>query len=98
MTTADFKKFVDRLLKPVNNKSGKVDARIKALLPSAGDEIILYKDFQRLGKGLLREQLLDGVNNQRYIDVVEIIHNHLGWNQKAIKGFNDDCWQDRISI
>lgn len=96
MTTADFKKFVDGLLKPVNNKSGKVDARIKALLPSAGDEIILYKDFQRLGKGLLREQLLDGVNNQRYIDVVEIIHNHLGWNQKAIKGFNDDCWQDVI--
>ena len=96
MTTADFKKFVDGLLKPVNNKSGKVDARIKALLPSADDEIILYKDFQRLGKGLLREQLLDGVNNQRYIDVVEIIHNHLGWNQKAIKGFNDDCWQDVI--
>ena len=70
MTTADFKKFVDGLLKPVNNKSGKVDARIKALLPSADDEIILYKDFQRLGKGLLREQLLDGVNNQRYIGIV----------------------------
>lgn len=26
---ADFKKFVDGLLKPVNNKAGKVDARIK---------------------------------------------------------------------
>ena len=80
VSKADFKKFVDGLLKPVNNKIGKVDARIKALLPSAGDEIILYKDFLRLGKGLLREQLLDGVNNQHYIDVVEIIHNHLGWN------------------
>ena len=95
--TADFKKFVDGFLKPVNNKTGKVDARIKALLPSAGDEIILYKDFLRLGKGLLREQLLDGVNNQHYIDVVEIIHNHLGWNQKAIKGFSDACWQDVIA-
>ena len=95
--TADFKKFVDGILMPVNNKTGKVDARIKALLPSAGDEIILYKDFLRLGKGLLREQLLDGVNNQHYIDVVEIIHNHLGWNQKAIKGFSDACWQDVIA-
>lgn len=97
VSKADFKKFVDGLLKPVNNKIGKVDARIKALLPSAGDEIILYKDFLRLGKGLLREQLLDGVNNQHYIDVVEIIHNHLGWNQKAIKGFSDACWQDVIA-
>lgn len=97
VATADFKKFVDGLLKPVNNKAGKVDARIKALLPSADDEIILYKDFQRLGKGLRREQLLDGVDNQRYIDVVEIIHNHLGWNQKAIKGFRDVCWQDVIA-
>ena len=97
VSKADFKKFVDGLLKPVNNKIGKVDARIKALLPSAGDEIILYKDFLRLGKGLLREQLLDGVNNQHYIDVVEIIHNYLGWNQKAIKGFSDACWQDVIA-
>lgn len=64
---ADFKKLVDGLLKPVNNKAGKVDGRIKALFPSAGDEIILYKDFQRLGKGLLREQLLDGVDNKCYI-------------------------------
>lgn len=94
---ADFKKFVDGLLKPVNNKAGKVDARIKALLPSAGDEIILYKDFQRLGKGLLREQLLDGVDNQCYIDIVEIIHNYLGWNQNAIKGFSTPCWQDVIA-
>lgn len=93
---ADFKKFVDGLLKPVNNKAGKVDARIKALLASAGDEIILYKDFQRLGKGLLREQLLDGVDNQCYIDIVEIIHNYLGWNH-AIKGFSDPCWQDVIA-
>nr|WP_315456192.1 hypothetical protein [uncultured Prevotella sp.] len=94
---ADFKKFVDGLLKPVNNKAGKVDARIKALLPSVGDEIILYKDFQRLGKGLLREQLLDGVDNQCYIDIVEIIHNYLGWKQNAIKGFSDPCWQDVIA-
>lgn len=94
---ADFKKFVDGLLKPVNNKAGKVDARIKALLPSAGDEIILYKDFQRLGKGLLREQLLDGVDNQCYIDIVEIVHYHLGWNQKDIKGFSDACWKDVIA-
>ena len=42
---ADFKKFVDGLLKPVNYKAGKVDVRIKALLPSAGDEIILYRDL-----------------------------------------------------
>lgn len=97
VTTEDFKKFVDGLLNPVNNKAGKVDARIKALLPSPSDEIILYKDFQRLGKGLLREQLLDGVDNQRYIDVVEIIHNHLGWNQKVVKGFSDACWQDVIA-
>lgn len=61
---ADFKKFIDSLLKPVNYKAGEVDARIKVLLPSAGDEIILYKDFHRLGKGLQREQLLDGVDNQ----------------------------------
>ena len=94
---ADFKKFVDGLLKPVNNKAGKVDARIKALLPSAGDEIILYKDFQRMGKGLLREQLLNGVNNQCYIDIVEIVHNHLGWNQKDIKGFSDACWKDVVA-
>jgi hypothetical protein len=94
---ADFKKFVDGLLKPVNNKAGKVDARIKALLPSAGDDIILYKDFQRLGKGLQREQLLDGGDNQCYIDIVEIVHNHLGWNQKDIKGFSDACWKDVIA-
>ena len=94
---ADFKKFVDGVLKPVNNKAGKVDARIKALLPSAGDDIILYKDFQRLGKGLQREQLLDGVDNQCYIDIVEIVHNHLGWNQKDIKGFSDTCWKDVIA-
>lgn len=94
---ADFKKFVDGLLKPVNYKAGKVDVRIKALRPSTGDEIILYKDFQRLGKGLLREQLLDGVDNQCYIDIVEIIHNHLGWNQKDIKGFSDACWKDVIA-
>ena len=94
---ADFKKFVDGLLKLVNNKAGKVDARIKALLPSAGDDIILYKDFQRLGKGLQREQLLDGVDNQCYIDIVEIVHNHLGWNQKDIKGFSDACWKDVIA-
>ena len=94
---ADFKKFVDGLLKPVNYKAGKVDVRIKALLPSAGDEIILYKDFQRMGKGLLREQLLNGVNNQCYIDIVEIVHNHLGWNQKDIKGFSDACWKDVVA-
>ena len=94
---ADFKKFVDGVLKPVNNKAGKVDARIKALLPSAGDDIILYKDFQRLGKGLQREQLLDGVDNQCYIDIVEIVHHHLGWNQKDIKGFSDACWKDVIA-
>ena len=94
---ADFKKFVDGLLKPVNYKAGKVDVRIKALLPSAGDEIILYKDFQRMGKGLLREQLLNGVNNQCYIDIVEIVHNHLGWNQKEIKGFSDACWKDVVA-
>ncbi len=94
---ADFKKFVDGLLKPVSNKVGKIDARIKALLPSAGDEIILYKDFHRMGKGLLREQLLDGVDNQCYIDIVEIIRNYLGWNQNAIKGFGDPCWQDVIA-
>lgn len=97
VTIADFKKFVDGLLKPVTTKVGYVDARIKALLPSASDEIILYRDFQRLGKGLQREQLLEGVDNQRYIDVVEIIHNHLGWNQNAIKGFSDACWQDVIA-
>lgn len=94
---ADFKKFVDGLLKPVNYKAGKVDVRIKALLPSAGDEIILYKDFQRMGKGLLREQLLNGVNNQCYIDIVEIVHNHLGWNQKDIKGVSDACWKDVVA-
>lgn len=55
MTTADFKKFVDGLLKPVNNKTEKVDACIKALLPSASDEIKLYRDFQRLGRRLLWE-------------------------------------------
>lgn len=97
LTIADFKKFIDGLLKPVTTKVGYVDARIKALLPSAGDEIILYRDFLRLGKGLLREQLLDDVDNQCYIDVVEIIHNHLGWNQNAIKGFSDACWQDVIA-
>lgn len=92
----DFKKLVDGLLKPENNKAGKVDV-YKALLPSAGDDIILYKDFQRLGKGLQREQLLDGVDNQCYIDIVEIVHNHLGWNQKDIKGFSDACWKDVIA-
>ncbi len=97
VTIADFKKFVDGLLKPVTTKIGNVDARIKALLPSDSDEIFLYRDFQRLGKGLQREQLLDGVDNQRYIDVVEIIHNHLGWNQSAIKTFSDTCWQDVIA-
>ena len=97
VTTADFKKFLNGLLKPVTTKVGYVDARIKALLPSASDEIILYRDFQRLGKGLQREQLLDDVDNQRYIDVVEIIHNHLGWNQNAIKDFSDPCWQDVIA-
>ena len=97
VTIADFKKFIDGLLKPENNKAGKVDARIKVLLPTDSDEIILYKDFQRLGKGLLREQLLDGVDNQRYIDIVQIIHNHLSWNQNAIKGFGDPCWQDVIA-
>ena len=40
--TVDFKKFIDDLLKPVNNKAGEVGIRIKALLPSAGDEIIHY--------------------------------------------------------
>ncbi|MBR6110370.1 MAG: hypothetical protein IKQ08_00270 [Paludibacteraceae bacterium] len=97
VTIADFKKVVDGLLKPVTTKIGNVDARIKALLPSDSDEIFLYRDFQRLGKGLQREQLLDGVDNQRYIDVVEIIHNHLGWNQSAIKTFSDTCWQDVIA-
>ena len=56
---ADFKKFVDGLLRPVDYEAGNVDACIKALLPSADDEIILYKDFQKMGKGLLREQLLN---------------------------------------
>ena len=37
------------------------------------------------------------MDNQRYIDVVEIIHNHLGWNQNAIKDFSDSCWQDVIA-
>ena len=97
VTIADFKKFIDGLFKPENNKAGKVDARIKVLLPTDSDEIILYKDFQRLGKGLLREQLLDGVDNQRYIDIVQIIHNYLGWNQKAIKGFSNACWKDVIA-
>ena len=97
VTTTDFKKFVDGLMKPVTNKAGKVNDRIKALLPSDGDAVIPYRDFRRLGKGLQREQLLEGVDNQRYIDVVEIIHNHLGWNQNAIKGFSDACWQDVIA-
>lgn len=97
VTIADFKKFIDSWLKPVVTKVGDVDARIKVLRPLDGNEIILYRDFQRLGKGLLREQLLDGIANQRYIDVVEIIHNHLGWNQNAIKGFSDACWQDVIA-
>ncbi len=97
VTTTDFKKFVDGLMKPVTNKAGKVNDRIKALLPSVGDAVIPYRDFRRLGKGLQREQLLEGVDNQRYIDVVEIIHNHLGWNQNAIKGFSDACWQDVIA-
>lgn len=39
VTIADFKKFVDGLLKPVTTKIGNVDARIKALLPSDSDEI-----------------------------------------------------------
>ena len=94
---ADFKKFIDSLLKPVNYKAGEVDARIKVLLPSAGDEIILYKDFHRLGKGLQREQLLDGVDNQCYVDIVKIIHKYLDWNQKGIKGFSDACWKDVIA-
>ena len=97
VTIADFKKFIDSWLKPVVTQVGDVDARIKVLRPLDGNEIILYRDFQRLGKGLLREQLLDGIANQRYIDVVEIIHNHLGWNQNAIKGFSDACWQDVIA-
>ena len=97
VTTTDFKKFVDGLMKPVTNKAGKVNDRIKALLPSVGDAIIPYRDFRRLGKGLQREQLLEGVDNQRYIDVVEIINHHLGWNQNAIKGFSDACWQDVIA-
>ena len=37
MPIADFKKFVDGLLKPVTTKVGAVDARIKAPLPSASD-------------------------------------------------------------
>ena len=45
VTIADFKKFVDGLLKPVTTKIGNVDARIKALLPSDSDEIFLYRDF-----------------------------------------------------
>ena len=77
VTTANLKTFVDSLLKSEANRVGKVDNRIRVLIPSSGDETILYRDFQRLGKGLLREQLLDGVDNQRHIDVVEIIHNHL---------------------
>ena len=28
---------------------------------------------------------------------MEIIHNHLGWNQSAIKTFSDTCWQDVIA-
>lgn len=97
VTTDYFKKFIDGYLNPVTTKVGKVDARIKALLPSASDKTIPYRDFLRLGKGLLREQLLDGVDNERYIEVVEIIHNYLGWNHNALKGFSDACWQDAIA-
>lgn len=43
VTIADFKKFVDGLLKPVTTKIENVDARIKALLPSDSDEIFLYR-------------------------------------------------------
>lgn len=46
VTIADFKKFVDGLLKPVTTKIGNVDARIKALLPSDSDEIFLYRIFR----------------------------------------------------
>ena len=28
---------------------------------------------------------------------MEIIHNYLGWNQNAIKGFSTPCWQDVIA-
>ena len=44
-TTADFKKYADGLLKQVNNKAWKVDACIKALLPSADDVIIQYREM-----------------------------------------------------
>lgn len=97
MSASEFKIFVDRLLPQVKAKAGNVDARIKTLLPSDGDKTILYRDFHRLGKGLLREQLLEGVDNQRYIDVVDIIHNHLGWNQSEIKSYEDKCWSDVIA-
>ena len=49
VTTADFKKYVDGLLKPVNNKTGKVGTCIKALFLSASDEIKLYRDFPEVG-------------------------------------------------
>lgn len=97
VTTAYFKKLVDGFLKSKTPKVGNVDVRIKTLLPSDGDETILYRDFHRIGKGLLREQLLNDVDNQRYIDVVEIIHNHLGWRQNTIRSFGSVCWQDVIS-
>lgn len=97
VTISEFKKFIDGFFETESTKVGNASVRIKALLPSKYDETILYRDFQKLRKGLLREQLLDDVDNQRYIDVVEIIHNYLGWNQKYIKGFNNACWQDVIA-
>lgn len=96
MNVRDFKQIVDGLLQPVTTKRGSVGDRINALLPSEGSQTILYRDFLQLGKALLREQLLDDVDNQRYIDVVEIIHNYLGWNQGTIRSFSDTCWKDVI--
>lgn len=46
VTIADFKKFVDGLLKPVTTKIENVDARIKALLPSDSDEIFCIGIFR----------------------------------------------------
>lgn len=97
MKASEFKEFVDKSLPLSKGNDGRVDSRIKMLLPSDCDKTILYRVFQRLGKGLLREQLLEGVDNQRYIDVVEIIHNHLGWNQTKIKSFDNNCWKDVIA-
>lgn len=97
MNTTEFKVFVDGLLPAPSSKIGRVDDRIRALLPSTGDQTIHYRDFLKIGKGLLREQLLNGVDNRRYVDVVDIVHNHLGWNQQTIRTYENDCWKDVIA-